>query len=297
MTDRKRVDESCYLVSTVLTPDERMQVDAAGIGLYRTQHRTEAKELLVDVFQCQASAIFISLRCYERSNDVVLERVVRELSRIPTFALLSEVTTNTPGALLRLGQQGIRRVIDVRSAQGWRELRQFLTEELMDEVEASAAARFDKYSGVVTKDVWKFLEVVFRKSRRVTSIRALVEDFGMLPSTLMSRFFRAGLPAPKQYLATARLVRAAYLFENQGFSVANVANHLQYSSPQSFGRHIRTMMGMTAVEFRREYTGMRMMEVFERTLVIPYVEILKEFVPLSDWVRIPGRGAKRVGGE
>ena len=40
----------------------------------------------------------------------------------------------------------------------------------------------------------------------------------------MSRFFRANLPAPKRYLALARLVRAAHLFENHGFSIANVSN-------------------------------------------------------------------------
>ena len=95
----------------------------------------------------------------------------------------------------------------------------------------------------------------------------LARRLDVLPSTLMSRFFRARLPAPKRYLAMARLVRAARLFENPGFSVANVANHLDYSSPQSFGRHVRTLMDITAVQFRERYDGEGMLQHFRETLV------------------------------
>jgi AraC-like DNA-binding protein len=105
----------------------------------------------------------------------------------------------------------------------------------------------------------------------------------------MSRFFRVQLPAPKQYLATARLVRAARLFENPGFSVANVANHLDYSSPQSFGRHVRTLMSMTAVEFRERYDGAGMLHHFREVLVLPHLDRLRQLRPLS-----PSWGASYV---
>jgi AraC-like DNA-binding protein len=98
---------------------------------------------------------------------------------------------------------------------------------------------------------------------------------------LMSRFFRAKLPAPKRYLSLARLIRAARLFENPGLSVARVANHLDYSSPQSFGRHVRTMMKMSPVEFRATYDGQGMLQYFRTELVLPYVEVLRSFRPAS----------------
>ena len=107
----------------------------------------------------------------------------------------------------------------------------------------------------------------------------------------MSRFFRAGLPAPKRYLAVARLVRAARLFENPGFSVANIANHLDYSSPQSFGRHVRSVLGLTAVEFRRHYDGAAMLLHFREALVLPYSDALRSLKPLSTIVH--ARGARR----
>jgi AraC-like DNA-binding protein len=115
----------------------------------------------------------------------------------------------------------------------------------------------------------------------VSTVRMLSRRLDILPSTLMSRFFRARLPAPKQYLASARLVRAARLFENPGFSVANVANHLDYSSPQSFGRHVRSLMLMTAVQFREQYDGEGMLRHFRETLVLPHVERLRDLRPLS----------------
>jgi len=107
----------------------------------------------------------------------------------------------------------------------------------------------------------------------------------------MSRFFRAGLPAPKRYLAAARLVRAARLFENPGFSVANIANHLDYSSPQSFGRHVRTVLGMTALEFRGRYDGAAMLLHFREMLVLPYANALRRLKPLSAIARV--RGVRR----
>ncbi len=75
-------------------------------------------------------------------------------------------------------------------------------------------------------------------------------------------------------------MRAARLFENPGFSVANVANHLDYSSPQSFGRHVRMLMHMTAVQFREQYDGEGMLDFFRRELVLPHVEQLRALRPL-----------------
>ncbi len=79
----------------------------------------------------------------------------------------------------------------------------------------------------------------------------------------------------------ARLVQAARLFENPGLSVANIADHLDYSSPQSFGRHVRTMLSMTAVTFRQRYDGEGMLQRFREELVLPYLGTLRSFNPLA----------------
>jgi AraC-like DNA-binding protein len=130
---------------------------------------------------------------------------------------------------------------------------------------------------------------LFTAPPQVICVRAFSHYLGVLPSTLMSRFFRARIPAPKRYLAVARLVRAARLFENPGFSVANIANHLDYSSPQSFGRHVRAVLGMTAVQFRRRYDGATMLLHFRESLVLPYADALRRLRPLSASGRGPSR--------
>jgi AraC-like DNA-binding protein len=133
----------------------------------------------------------------------------------------------------------------------------------------------------VPDDCWRFFEVLFTSPPRVGNVRQLSRLLDVVPSTLMSRFFRARVPAPKRYLAMARLVRAARLFENSGFSIANVANHLDYSSPQSFGRHVRTLLQVTAGEFRHRYDGAGMFERFRVELVLPYLNALRTLRPLS----------------
>ena len=102
-----------------------------------------------------------------------------------------------------------------------------------------------------------------------------------MPSTFMSRFFRARLPAPKRYLAMARLVRAARLFENPGLSITHVAYHLEYSSPQSFSRHLQSLLQCSAVEFRRMYDGEGMLDRMRHDLILPYREALQRFEPFT----------------
>jgi AraC-like DNA-binding protein len=79
----------------------------------------------------------------------------------------------------------------------------------------------------------------------------------------------------------ARLVRAAQLFENPGLSISNVANRLDYSSPQSFTRHVRGLIQLSAVEFRQRYDGEGMLQRFRSDLVNPFLSQLRTFTPLS----------------
>jgi len=216
----------------------------------------------------------------ERGLAAPLSEMVREFPRVPTLALLSEVNPRTPQTLLLLGTSGVRRLIDVREASGWSQLRSAVCDECGNTVQRYALGKLAADLTGVSDDCWRFFRSLFLSTPDVCTIRKLARRLEVQSSTLMSRFFRAHLPSPKRYLATARLVRAAYLFENRGFSVANVANHLQYSSPQSFGRHVRALLGMTAMEFREKVDSAAMVEHFRRELVHPHVDKLRRIRPL-----------------
>ncbi|HTE40716.1 MAG TPA: helix-turn-helix domain-containing protein, partial [Steroidobacteraceae bacterium] len=274
-------------VATLLTPAERLRVDAAGEGYYQTMHRENVADLIQDIKTHRASAVLVSVTCAS-AHALRVASLVREFPRIPAVALLSEFDTKTPHAVLALGRSGIRRLVDVRLATGWRELRGALMADTGENGQRSALGQLAIDLAGVPEDCWIFFETLFMCSPRIGNVKTLAKHLGVLPSTMMSRFFRAGVPAPKRYLAMVRLIRAARLFENAGFSIANVANHLDYSSPQSFGRHVRTVLDITAGEFRVSYDGAGMFDKFRQELVLPYLPILQVLHPLAalpGWIR------------
>lgn len=274
-------------IATLLTPAERPRVDAAGEGYYRTLHRENMDDLIRDLKAGPIQAILVSVTCAGLQVSRVAS-LVREFPRIPAVALLSELESKTPHAVLALGQSGIRRLVDVRLATGWKELRGALMADTGDNGQRSVLGQLAVDLVGAPDDCWRFFETLFTCSPRIGSIRSLSKHLGVLPSTMMSRFYRAGAPAPKRYLATARLVRAARLFENTGFSIANVANHLEYSSPQSFGRHVGTLLHISAGDFRARYDGTGMFERFRGELILPYVTVLQQLRPLTTppgWMR------------
>jgi AraC-like DNA-binding protein len=289
---------SLAAVATVLTPAERLRVDAAGEGLYRAIHRDSVDDVIRDLKERRVGAVLVSVtRCCDLQATSRMAAVVREFPRVPAVALLTQFEPEAARAVLALGRCGVSQIVDVRQPTGWRELRAALVAERGDDIRRLALSQLAADLTGAPEDCWRFFESLFGSGPDVSTVRALARQLAVLPSTLMSRFFRAGLPAPKRYLAFARLIRAARLFENPGFSIANVANHLDYSSPQSFGRHVRTLMGMTALEFRHRYDGEGMLHYFREQLVLPYAVTLRQFRPLvaqPGWLTTPtGRDGPR----
>ena len=266
-------------ISTVLTPSERARVDAAAEGLYSALHRDSFDEVIADLRERRAAAVLVSIARYGLHSSARMAAMVREFPRVPAMALLSEIQYTTPQSVLALGQLGVRILIDTRQPSGWQTLRDILSAERSSDLQRTALGHLSADLVGAPNDCWRFFELLFSHTPRIHTVRQLSRQLCILPSTLMSRFFRAELPPPKRYLALARLIRAAKLFENPGLSVASVANYLDYSSPQSFGRHVRTMMEMSPVRFRERYDGAGMLLYFREQLILPYVGILCSFRP------------------
>ena len=266
-------------VSTILTPGERQRVDAAAEGLYSALHRESFEEVLADLRERRAGAVLISIARYGLQSSARMAAMVREFPRVPAMALLTETQYSTPQNLLSLGQLGVRILIDARQPSGWQTLREILAAERSNDLQRTALGQLSSDLAGAPADCWRFFELLFSNSPQIHNVRQMAKQMNILPSTLMSRFFRAHLPPPKRYLSLARLIRAAKLFENPGLSIASVANYLNYSSPQSFGRHVRTVMKMSPVVFRETYDGVGMLQYFRSELVLPYGEILKSFKP------------------
>ena len=177
--------------------------------------------------------------------------MVREFPESSSHGAADRNSVLDTSDLLALGQLGIRILIDARQPSGWQTLRDILAAERSSDLQRTALGHLSADLTGASTIAGGFLSFSSVTLRRIHTVRQLSRHLCILPSTLMSRFFRANLPTPKRYLALARLIRAAKLFENPGLSVASVANYLDYSSPQSFGRHIRTMMEISPVTISR----------------------------------------------
>jgi AraC-like DNA-binding protein len=145
-----------------------------------------------------------------------------------------------------------------------------------------------------TGDVRAFFEAIARLAPVLATVRRLARHLRICPSTLMSRFYRESLPSPKTYLAGMRLVHAAYLFGNPGLSVSDVAYRLDYSSPQSLGRHLKAMLGVTSGEFRRRFPFEVALGRYVDLLITPYRDTLRAFCPLNAGLWDQGLNVPRV---
>jgi AraC-like DNA-binding protein len=279
-------------ITTVLTPDERLRVDAAGQGIYRAWHRDNLNDALRDLRDNRAAAVIVSIARCDANDLPRVARVVREFPRVPAVALLSNLSPQTAQTVLVLGRCGVRTLVDVREPRGWQQLRSVLLHDQATEIHRVARARVAEDLGDAPEGCLRFFRALFEEGSGTRTIQELSGVLGVIPSTLMSRFVRASLPAPKYYLSMARLVCAARMFENPGLSVTLVANELDYSSPQAFGRHLRSMLRLSALEFRERYDGEGMLQHFRDELVLPHLPRLRAFDPLG--LGSPGRDVTRL---
>lgn len=267
-------------VAAVLLPGERLSVDAAGSGCFAVVHRDSIAEAVRVVRERPVDAVLVSVHRCEPDHVEALGHLVRDFPGIPTVALVSRHDDGASEILLRLGASGVRQVVDVTSPSGWHRLRRVVGQPASKAVARIQAPLLDAL-GDLPLDARLFLEALVRLAPATPTVRLLADRLAVRPSTLMSRFGRAGLPSPKNYLAAVRLLHAALLFETTGLSVADVAYRLEYSSPQSFGRHLRAMLGITASEFRRRFPFPTAIAHFVDRMVRPYASVWCEFHPLA----------------
>ncbi len=268
-------------VTTILTPSERTAVDAAGHGLYRAVHRSSLDEVRRDLREQSATAVLLSLACCSPRDAIRMAGILRDHPRVPMMGLVTNAERVHPQSLLSLGRSGMRIVIDARDSGGWRLLRETVATADRGSFNIdSAVADLRIRLAAASDDCLQLLELLLVARPPVHAVRSIARLVGIHPGTLMSRFQRAGLPPVKRYLDFANLVRAAEALEDQRRSIADVAVQLDYSSPQSFGRHVQLVLGMTASTFRSTYDCEGMYVRFCDEVISPVQAALCQFRPM-----------------
>lgn len=275
------------LVATVVDPHERPRLDAAASGRFRSLHRDTVHEAIRAVRERPVNAVLLSPRRLSAAQMAGVATLVKGFPGVPAVAVLSEHDGLSSERLLEMGACGIRRAVDLSAREGWRELRELVADPASP-TGSRILSEVIPALGTPTPDCQYFFEGLVRLAPGIATVRRLARRLGVTPSTLMSRFFRAELPSPKRYLAAVRLVYAAGLLATPGLSIADVAYRLEYSSPQSFGRHLRTVLGVTAVEFRRRFPFDVALEDLVARLIVPYRQRFSQFRPLDNGVTDPG---------
>ena len=273
-------------VATWLTPRERIQVDAAKPDAVRTRHRSDVRGVRDDIETGEAAAAVVSTALVHMAEARELGALIRACPASPIVALVSDAdeAQALSGALL-LGRAGVDVLIDCRRPNGWQLLRDAMSADrtrdgFMRDAVRIVLSDLGADSGECPEGCVRFFLTIFEPG--ATSAKGIAARLGVVSSTLMSRFFRAELPSPKRYATFARLVWAAHFADSTRASYRAIAYRLGASSSQSFGRTLRTFLGVTTTEFRAAFTGRAMLDHFRAQLIAPYLGTLKHFDPLTE---------------
>ena len=281
-------------VATVLEPTLRPQVEAAVGEGFTALHTNSMGEALRVVREGPVSAVFVSPGCVTKDELPRVARLVDGFPGVSTVAVVSRHDRASSERLLELGAFGVRRMVDISAYDGWRYLR-----DLVSHPSSPTAARiFNRLIpalGQPTEDCRALFEAFVRLAPAVTTVKGLTGRLEIHHSTFMSRFLRSSLPSPKRYLVAIRLLYAAAFMEIPGLTLTDVAYRLQYSSPQSFGRHLRNVLGMTAGEFRARYPFDVALEEFLERLIVPFQHEFGTFHPLDQGVGSLGHIGRTYG--
>src|SRR6266540_3196851 len=195
-------------VCTVLSPPERPRIDAAGDGCFTTLHASSFRDALRAARRKRVDALVLSVHTCRGTELPAVARFVREFPAIPAVALVSRHDREATDTLLKLGATGVRTAVDCTEHAGWRRLRD-LVGHPASPVAARILARLIPALGEPSEETRLFFEAVARLAPALSTVRGLARHLRVRPSTLMSRFHRAGIPSPKSYLAGMRLLHAA----------------------------------------------------------------------------------------
>jgi AraC-like DNA-binding protein len=280
-------------VCTVLPPPERPQVDAAACGCFTTVHANSLWDALHAARRGGVDALVLSVDQCSGEALPVVARFRREFPAIPAVALVSHHGVAVIDTLLQLGATGVRAAVDCTVPTGWRRLRELVAHPPAPVV-VRILTRLHAALDPAPEEVAALFETLARLAPVIRTVRGLARHLRVQPTTLMSRFWRAGLPSLKTYLAGMRLLHAASLYLNPGLSNAAIARRLDYSSSSSLRRHLRGALGVTPGEFRLRFPFEVLLERYVDLFITPYRDTLRAFHPLTAGTRDQGPDAARV---
>lgn len=273
-------------VLTVLEPWLRKRVEMGAQGTFKSMHASSVTEAGRLLRERTFTALLLSPSAAEGSDLGALGRLVAASPGLQVATVFIE-RLEASDRLLELGAHGVRYVIDLESRDGWGRLRTLVSENA-DRTPEKIWNMISGHLADVSPGMTRFFETLVWSAPRTSSAREFARRLNVHPTTLMSRFFRMRLPSPKTYLAYTRLLFASELFQARSVSISCVANHLAYSSPQCFGRNVKSLLGVSAGVLR-QYKFQDVLAHYVGKLLSPYSGVFREFEPCRERLRSPSQ--------
>jgi AraC-like DNA-binding protein len=267
-------------VLTVVDSTIRSRLDAAVGAIAHPVHLDSLFAAIAAANARRVRAVLLGPATINGDISPDMQRLARACAGSALVAVVGSWTPELPERLLAFGNQGIRDVVDVTRADELKRLRIILQRPEW-EISQRIADAIRPNIANVTPEMRYFVNNLIRLAPSETSAKRVAAELGVRDASLTSRFFRARLPTPKKYLAAMRLLYAAGVLESDSVSTAQTARRLNYSSPQSFGRHVRENFDVSLGEFRQEYSFDLMANYFVSRFLFQHRHTLEWFRPFG----------------
>jgi AraC-like DNA-binding protein len=276
-------------VVTLMEEKMRWSVDVATECACVTYHAQTATDALEAARHHRSHTVLISPAVLPHPELCELVTRISALPGLLPVAVIGESAPKPYKVLLTLRALGVHNILDLSTRAGWKKLRTIVTDPTTQAADAILQAVTSAFAENEMNRTRVFFNVLVRGAPNLTSVKSLGLVLAIDPSALLNRFYRRQLPSPWTYLTATRLLFAASCFERPGVSIADVASQLNYSSVQSFGRHVKQRVGLTPREYRYRFSFKKALDRYVGSLVLPYQEHLRDFDP---WGSIGGGAAE-----
>lgn len=267
-------------VLTIVEPRIRDHIALALDSVARPYHLDSVREALLAVRERPSQAVLLSQSAITpESLSLVGELAGRCAGAF--VVILAGWAPHLTGVLLSLGRFGVREAVDVTTKEGLKRLRLLVLQpewETAKRVHIAMREPLERASD----EMRHFMLRLVALAPSTATVKRLARAAGVLQTSLNSRFLRAHLPSPKRYLASVRLLFAAAMFEEPDTSISDVSHRLNYSSPQTFGRHVREVLGMTGSEFRLGCSFTDLAAHFNLRFLERHAHTLRSFRPVTE---------------
>jgi AraC-like DNA-binding protein len=261
--------DELWTVVTLAAPDQHALLDDTMGPRWQCVNADDGAHAARLVRAGGVRGVFVAANVAHAAAAGEIAAVVSAGANIPMFALVTEWTSDVQDGLLALSRCGIRRVFDLSPTTQEQELRNLLATRdsaIQQHIEAALLAAL---SGA-PHGTRVFFRRLVRSAPHTTNMRQFARELATSAGALKSRFSRAGLPSPRQYLAGVRLLYASALLSETHAPLAPVVAALGYSSPEHFRQHVRTVTGMSAYELENDHTLDELIRKYCTDLIVAF---------------------------